>query len=360
MINFPDLSTVLIKALFESAPSAKNSNAKTTDLSTKFAKGEMIQGTVTKSLGPEGAIIRMRGMDMVASTPKPLAEGTQILVKVDQTTPQFVVSLLPNNTPTQEKTAALLRMYLPAEAPMASVINDLNTLLPLLTPAVLKGSGLEKALGDITTAAKKPDPQGKNPVQLMGLFHESELLKGKTGQNLKHALLVVRQNMEKQAEKSGGADMGQLKKVNDAISNIELRQLMAISQKGDMKGWQIPYWNGQNLDTGLLFIGQGEKENNRQKRDGAVRLTVMVKMTNLGDVRADAISYKDKLEGIIYAGTDNAVAALESDMASLTKGMEEAGITAHFGVQKASKDFLTKDLREESALPVENLLNLRV
>ncbi|MBI3794485.1 MAG: flagellar hook-length control protein FliK [Nitrospinae bacterium] len=376
MINIPDVGSLLIKALFNSVPPAASAqtdkqapSGKTTasdappqkvDVSAKFTSGEMIEGTVTKSLGPNSTIIRMKGTDMVASTPVPLSEGSQILVRVDQTSPQFMVSLLPNSTPVEEKTAALLRMYLPAESPIASVINELNNLVPLLSPSVIKGSGLDKVMAEITTSAKNPDAKSANPVQLTGVFHEWELLQGKPGNNLKKSLLIVRKNLEKISAKSGGGNMDQLKKVNDAINNIELRQLMAISQKGDMKGWQIPYWNGEKLDSGMLFIGRGDKENNRQKRDGAVRMTVMVKMSNLGEVRADAITFKDRIEGIIYAGSDAAVRALEAGMAGLSKAMSDAGLSARFTVQRASKDFLTRDTREENNLPVKSLLNVRV
>jgi hypothetical protein len=356
MINFPDLNSLLMKVILEPRQAAGKTNPTST-----FTKGEVLQGTVVKSLGTDSSIIRLGGIDMVASTPQKLAAGAQITVRVEQTMPQFVVSLLPGNTPVQEKAAALLRMYLPSENPIASVINKINALLPALPPAALRGTGLEKVLNDLNKSVQQPGTKSKNPAQLLGFFHEAELLTGKPGNNLKQSLLILRDNLEILASKdlATGGD-GLYKKVNEAISNIELRQLMGVSEKGDMKGWPIPYWNGQTLDTGMLYIGKDDKEKGGKKKEMAVRISLMVKMSNLGEIRADAIAFNDKLEGTIYASSDGVVKALSSGVSVLVGGLSNAGYTANFTVQKASREFLTEPLKPEGVFPVENLLNLRV
>ncbi len=350
MINFGDIGPSLLKVLLQ---------PRSSDFESRFTKGETLQGWVTKPLGPDSAIIRLRGVDMTASTPKPLVQGQSIMVKVEQLKPQLVVSLLSNDTPVQEKTAALLRMYLPSASPVSTVLGDLAKLFPYLSASVLKGSGLEKVLEDIQKAVKKPDGDSKNILQMIGLFHESELLNGAPTQNLKRSLLVVRQNIERLMEKDPKPYHGMLKKVNDALANIELGQLVNTSSGSEAKSWQIPYWNGEAMDTARLYVGKDGKENGRAKSRQALRLTLTLKMSRLGDVRAEAIAFKERLEGTVYAGTDAAVQAVANVLPELVKSLNSIGLTASFSAQRASKDFLTRRTGGETVLPVKNLLNLR-
>jgi len=350
MINFGDISPSLLKVIFQ---------PRVSDFASRFVKGETIQGYVMKSLGPDSAVIRLNGMEMTASTPRPLAQGQSILVKVEQTGPQLVVSLLPADAPVREKTAALLRMYLPVASPIGAVLEDLAKLLPGLSSAALKGSGLEKMLDDIRKSAQKPEGDSKNLLQMMGFFHEAELLSGVPEQNLKRSLLAARRNLERLMEKEPKQYRDALKKVDNALANIELRQLMNTAEKPEGKSWQIPFWNGEKMDTARLFIGRDEKDRGKAKPNQTVRLTLTLKMTGLGEVRAEAIAYKERLEGAIYAATDSAVQAVEHAMPSLVKSLGDIGFTAKFSAQRASRDFLTRQPIGETVLPVKNLLNLR-
>jgi len=110
MINLSNLGPALLRGIFTSREGGVES---------RFTVGEILEGTVLKSLGREGALVRLRGINLAAATARPLSAGQSILVKVEQLSPQFIVSLLMNDSPVQEKTAAVLRLYLPAAAPMA-------------------------------------------------------------------------------------------------------------------------------------------------------------------------------------------------------------------------------------------------
>jgi hypothetical protein len=331
-----------------------------TNWASIFTKGETMTGTVTKSLSPDSAIIRMRGTDMVASTPQRLPEGAPITVRVESLRPQFVLSILPTDARVQEKTAAVLRAVLPAEIPVSDVIKNLTELLPKLPPQATNGSGLEQVLKDINQAATKPAEQAKNPLQLFGLSHEAGILSGKPAPNLKHSLLVVRQNLEKINATSSGTHVEQLQKVNDAISNIEVRQLMSGADTGNIKGWQTPYWNGEKIDSAMLYIGKDDPEKAAKKGEPAVRITLMLNMTNLGAIRTDAVGQKDRLEATIYAASDSAVKKLEGGLKGLTAALGKAGFSTNINVQLADESFLARAPKEAAPLPVETLLNLRV
>jgi len=335
------------------------SAAATADWASGFSKGEVISGSVTKSLGPDAAIIRLRGTEYVAAAQRPLTDGAPITVRVESVRPQLVVALLTDDARVREKTAALLRASLPAEAPIADVISSVSELLPKLPPEAARGSALAEVMDEINKSVKYPDG-GKNPAQLLGLSHEAAISKGTPEPNLKRSLMSVRGNLEKMAEKTYGPHVEQLQTVKNAISNIELRQVLGAADAGDVKGWQIPYWNGQRLDTGALYIGKDKAAKAGKDSDPGTRLTLMVSMSDLGDVRAEAVGRKNRLDGTIYAASDAAVKSLRDGLGGLLTSLANAGYAATIKVQKADGGFITRAPDEEAPLVMRNLLSLRV
>lgn len=89
-----------------------------------FSKGEIVEGSVVKSLGQNQAIVRFRGVDLLAVTKTPLAEGQKIVGKVEAVVPQFTVSLLSGETANDVKSAELMRFLLPSKAPMGSALGQ--------------------------------------------------------------------------------------------------------------------------------------------------------------------------------------------------------------------------------------------
>ena len=349
MISQLENLPALIKALVQ---------PRTAGVESRFTLGETLQGHIVKNLSPTTAVVRLRGLEMTANTPKPLAEGLRIMVKVEQLKPEFIVSLLPLDTPVKEKTAALLRMYLPSAAPAGATLEELLALVKDMPSAVWRGTGLEKVLDTLSKAAQKPDA-AKNVFQLMGLFHESELASGQKGENLKKSLMMARGNLEKLMEKHPEQYREALKKVNDALANIELRQLINSQENKEVKSWQFPYWNGEQLDTARLYVERDEKGNKRAKNDETVRLTMVLQMTHLGQLRAEVLAFKGRIEGIIYAQTDGAVMELEKHLHELEKILGDAGFIANMNAEKASQEFISRQIEPDNALPPKSLLDLR-
>lgn len=349
MINQLENIPALFKALFQ---------PRSPGFEARFTQGETLQGHVVKSLSPTTAIVRLRGLEMTANTPKPLAEGRRIMVKVEQLKPQFIVSLLPFDAPVKEKTAALLRMYLSSAAPAGATLEELLVLVKDMPPAAWRGAGLEKMLDTIAKSVKKPEAD-KNIFQLMGLFHESEMARGQKGENLKKALMLARQNLEKLVEKHPGQYREALKKVTDALGNIELRQLINSQENKEVKSWQFPYWNGEQLDTARLYVERDEQGNKRTKNEETVRLTMLLRMSRLGDLRVEVLAFKGRIEGTIYAQTDGAVMEMEKHLHEVEKILGDAGFIANMNAEKASLDFITRQIEPDNALPPKSLLDLR-
>lgn len=344
-----EIGSFLLKALFE---------PKRGDFENRFTKGETLHGFVEKNLGPGAAIVRLRGMEMTANTPRPLVEGQRITVKVEQITPQFIVSLVPPDAPAKEKSAALLRLYLPSAMPVSATLEELAGLLDSLPAAALRGTGLEKVMNDLRKAAEKPASE-KNLLQLMGFFHENEIVKGKHAENLKKSLLAARGQLEKLLEKNPKEFRDPLKKVNDALANIELRQLMNGADGREVKSWQMPCWNGEALDTARLYVERDEAGNKRQKNDETVRLTLVLRMSRLGDLRAEALVFRDRIEGTIYVTSEAAVIELEKRMKGLTEALAAHGFEANIFAEKTGLEFITHQIEPENTLPPRSLLNIQ-
>lgn len=351
MINLGELGPAILRGIFKPQEAG---------VDRLFTKGEIVQGRVVRSLGKEGALVRLRGMNMLAATQKTLATGQSILVKVEQVKPNFVVSLLLNDTPVQEKTAALLRLYLPSAMPVGSVISELEMLLASLKPAALKGSGLESIMAELKNAIMKYTGEGKNVLEMLGLFHEWELSRKKPSQNLKRSLLAVRRNLEKLMEKDPALYRKALTKVTRALHNIELRQLLNLVDRQEVKSWQLPYWDGGAIASARLYISS-ESSGKRKNReaDEPTRLWLMLEMSRIGPLRLDISASRKSLKGIFYLLTDDVVTEVKGHLPELVESLTAAGYQASFSVVKATRKFLTEELSQSRSIPATRLLNVK-
>ena len=350
MINLGELGPSILRSIFSPQDSGAES---------RFSKGEIVQGRVIKTLGKEGALVRMRGVDMLAATRTRLNAGQSILVKVEQVKPKFVVSLLLNDTPMQEKTAALLRLYLPSAMPISSLFAELESLLASMQPSILKGSGIELIMAELKKTFLRYGGDGKNIFELLGFFHESGLARKKVSQNLKRSLLVIRQNLERLAAKEPFIYREPLKRIARALQNLELRQLVNLADRQEIKSWQLPYWNGAKLSSARLYVRR-EPKKAKTKNSGATRITLMLEMSRLGPIRVELSALEKKMEGQFYLSNNKAVKEIEEKLPELLEALSSAGFSAGFSVTKAAKKFLTEELTDDAALPVNRLFNVKV
>ncbi|MBF0633725.1 MAG: hypothetical protein HQK85_03615 [Nitrospinae bacterium] len=97
-------------------------NLEQKDMEAIFSKGDIVEGSVLKTLGEKQALVRFRGVDLMAMTQTRLTEGQKIVGKVESVNPQFTISLIPGRTASEAKTAGLLRLLLPSKAPMGETL----------------------------------------------------------------------------------------------------------------------------------------------------------------------------------------------------------------------------------------------
>ncbi len=134
---------------------------------------------------------------------------------------------------------------------------------------------------------------------------------------------------------------------------------MNLSESREVKSWEFPYWNGQEISTARLYVKR-EKGKTRKAGDGdAFRITLMLDMSRIGPVRFDAAVFKEKVEGAIYAENKRFASEIEKNLPSLVKSIEKLGYSAHFGVKVATKKFIAEELEDRKDLPVKGLLNVK-
>lgn len=429
MFNLTELAPHLLKAVLKARlPDIERAITK------KFKQGELVQGKVIEVLGKKGAVVRMKDVDLIAKTPRPLTPGQPIMVKVDRVSPQFMVTLLPSDTPVQEKAAALLRLYLPQARPAGTMVAELARVIANLPKEALKGSGINELLeelrtiftgaeekkeakelpvrmrGDVPKGTAKGTPKGakkgmpagateaeqvevrereeapgrrgrrrgsvsvkdrgrgekvavkKNVMQLMGLSHEAELVKGAPKRNLKSALLIIQKNLELLSEKEPEKYTEPIAKVVSTLRNIELRQLSGLDDGRAVKSWDIPIWNGQDETTAKIYISRdSEGKGGKGRAKGFLtKVSLKVDMSSLGPVRAEFTASEKSISGTIYLADEAHVELAKDRLVSLNEGLAKFGYESTFAVRAARREFLTEDIGSDLELPASGLLSVKV
>lgn len=331
------------------------------DVESRFTRGEILRGRVIKSLGTDGALVRLRDINMRASSAKPLLAGESLLVKVEQIKPQFIVSILSNDTPLQEKTAELLRLYLPSGLTIGRLFGKLEELIASLPRAALKGSNLAEVMAELKKTIMRYSGKSGNILKLLGLSHEAGLAGKSSQKNLKRALLLVQKNLEIFLIKNPSTYREAFKSITKMLQSIELQQLMNVDERRETKSFQLPYWNGDGLATAHLYVQRDDgKKAKAEKHGETFRLTLTLEMSRLGPLRADVIAFEERFDGTIHLSTDSAVREVEKYLPELSAVLEEQDCIANFRVQKGSLDFIAEEPAKTTELPVKSLFNVKV
>jgi len=327
----------------------------------KFTKGEIVKGTVIKNLANGGLLIRLKGLELIASVPKTLTKGEAILVAVEALKPQFKVSLLTNETAKEAKTTSLLRFYLPQIKDAGELLSETSKLLSTFPKSLLKDTGIEELMAKLTKGVDGAGgkDKGENLLRLFGLSHEADLASGKPVANLKMSILLLIQKIENLPEgerKNFGKKVDKLKKV---LHNIELRQFVNSDDEKKIKEWDIPFWNGEKLSSVKFFVEKKNRKKTKEKKDELTKLTLLLKMSRLGSVKVKARALGKEINGSIYVATDDVKKEMQGKLTDLSKRLESVGFSSSFDIVKAKKKFLTQEPDEGKQLPVKSLLHVR-
>jgi hypothetical protein len=217
---------MLIDKLPQSVLSAALKDFGQKEMDALFAKGDIVEGSVLKTLGDNQALVRFRGVDLMAVTQSRLAEGQKITGKVESVNPQFTVSLSSGKTPGEPKTTGLLRLLLPSKAPMGETLARALEAVrgePAST-ASQPGDVLKNLAGDLekimSANLEKMAPQDvRQALKNSGVYLESLLGKAAEGlvtrQELKAGLAVdLKANLAKALNIIEG-------KIADLVANLK-------------------------------------------------------------------------------------------------------------------------------------------
>jgi len=164
------------------------------------------------------------------------------------------------------------------------------------------------------------------------------------------------------------------KQLRDAYNNIELNQLLNASTKEKEIGsgppqtlYQIPFFEGLNLQTARVYIRPGDERESRAngKKEDESRLIFMLEMSRLGPVRVD-VSVQSKVAtgamsavGTIYTLNDSVAKFIKDNLPDLLKPLESLGYSARFEVSSADETFVTEELENYTPITSKGIVDVK-
>ena len=360
-----------------------------------FHEGDMVEGRVLKILSSNQALVRLGGVDLVATTPSRLAEGQNIVGKIESVTPEITISLLRGESARDLKETALMRMLMPSKQPLGEALAKLMALDTGGAPPKLRAE-LESLIKNIQQALaldfeKLTPDQARELLSRSGLFLESTLKQsaqgtltregmaaalasdgkaalGKTLVSVENeiAALLKRADSGKPGE-THAAELRVLgnaaKALREAMNVIELNQLLNAQAKE--RGaeshpllFQIPWLDGQESKTARLYVtpdgGKGGKGTKKPPT-----LVFMLEMSALGPVRLDARMEGKLIDGAVYVTEAAAVEYLRARLPELVAPLDKLGYGARFTVSAAQRGFVTEELEMRPLAQSRGMVDVR-
>ncbi|VAX20913.1 hypothetical protein MNBD_NITROSPINAE02-1468 [hydrothermal vent metagenome] len=148
-----------------------------------FQKGEMVEGKVLKTIAVDKALVRVGGVDLLATTKTKLVAGQNIVGTVEKLSPNLTISLLQGASGKEEKVAQLMRLLVPSKAPLGDALAGALSVAESVdySPKAkevmnqLKNVVIKIAQADLGALTPK---QAKDVVAKSGLFLESTMKEG--------------------------------------------------------------------------------------------------------------------------------------------------------------------------------------
>ncbi|MBI5141220.1 MAG: flagellar hook-length control protein FliK [Nitrospirae bacterium] len=341
----------------------------------RIAEGEMLVARVERV--EEGGMVRLAldgGRSVLAETTlKNLAPGDTVRVRAELPPEQII--LRAEKTMAESPEAGILRNLLsqlkPADLadPSGSMLAGLARLAGFLQTPEASASlpvALRAKLAAIADAMaallKSGDADGidgetlRSMIENSGLFMESRLASGKDiSRDLKAMLLQLKQGLDDAAEGSSAkstmkpgdvvvASFG--KAVGDEIGNIEARQAVnVLNQSVEPRQVVIPIPLGQDFREAELVISEDDQaaiEHGDAKR---FRVRLILTMSNIGEIRADAVQGRDGVSIGIRTGNEKAYSLLSAGLDELETSLREKGVSVSTAVS------LRQEAREMEARP---------
>ncbi len=415
-----------------------------------FEKGDLVEGKVMKILSSNQVMVRLSGVELVALTDTKLLEGQKIVGRVEKVDPHIIISLLRGESTKELKTAALMRLLMPAKAPAGETFSKIITIsergnlppkvqesvdtlarnigkviasdLESASPAKIKDT--IKQSGLFLEATLKEAAEGKVSRQAIRMAVETDIkaMIGRTLVRVEEEINVLMKRIESQGRKKGAKEntvpaktvdtpqpkreqVYKLKRVSlsepvnvksispepaakaspdpamtellrtrdaakllrEAFNNIELNQLLNASTK-EKEGaaqpqalYQIPFFEGQNLQTARVYIRPRKEGDGRAdgKKADESRVVFMLNMSRLGPVRVDVDVGAKHVTGFVYVLNDSVARFVKDNLPGLSKPLEEAGYGVRFEVSAADEKFVTEELEKYTPITSRGIVDVK-
>lgn len=361
-----------------------------------FREGDMVEGRVLKILSGNQAVVRLGGVDLVASTPSKLAEGQNIVGKIESVEPEITISLLRGESARDLKETALMRMLMPSRQPLGAALARLAALDTSGAPAKIRDTlallvkSIQQALA-LDFEKLTPD-QARELLSRSGLFLESTLKQAALGNLTREGLTAALISdgkaalgktlasvegeiaaMLKRAEsaKPGEPFAAELralgnaaKTLREAMNVIELNQLLNAQAKergaeNQPQLFQIPWLDGQEAKTARLYVTPRDGGKGGQGTKKPPTLVFMLEMSALGPVRLDARMEGKSIEGAVYVTAADTADYLHGRLPELAAPLDRLGYAARFTVSTAQRGFVTEELEMRPLAQSRGMVDVR-
>jgi hypothetical protein len=351
--------------------------------------GQLVEGKVMRLLSNHTYLINFMGFKVVAESMISLTPGQQIQVRVVQTNPQVVMSLVTEMVP-EQKALSLIRSYLPLQIHWGGLIESLSEVLTdkglYLLEMVVDREVLGKVISCLSSLSfgtdKMVDSRNiKQFIENSGLFYESKLkqslfleeslpkqLMKIAEKDFKGLLLSLSQKLE---DASGRLDEGRdvissgkvgnmLRMVNSSIKRIELHQLVNyLTTRNDQQlVFQIPLILPEGIKTAQLYIRYGHQRGKKRgvKQDDFY-IVFLLNMKSLGDLRIDTHFFKKRISCKIQVGNKETANFVKKNLSKLSQQLE----SSDYKVEKLDCIVSNgEDVKKEAPLQGFSLLKMRL
>lgn len=275
-----------------------------------LAVGEILHVQVVEKSGSSRFILDARKMTISAESNFPLTQGEKLTVRVEQLSPNIILSLVNREDPSAGLTRGHTLHYLAHPEALGDLfevgrelLNQKSLIALLPEKAKARVGSILKIMDDAVLSPKSL----KNPlfvkdyVANLGLLLEYSLRKmvqgkeGKPEEGLKGILMALAEELRTQkggeiAGKEGAPKIEQLIKFAEASTRtIENQQMVNISYRENSGHYilQLPILCPEGIKTGELFI-ETEKEGEGGRGEKKYGVIMFLNLDALGDIMVDA------------------------------------------------------------------------
>ncbi|MDX1351612.1 MAG: flagellar hook-length control protein FliK [Thiomicrorhabdus sp.] len=257
---------------------------------------------------------------LVATSKNPIQDTGTVQVKVKQVTPNLQLAIIAPQTKTTTPDAQTIqtayRQFIPSQAPLTQVFQQITTLMQNLPPS-LQGP-IQQLLDTISKSNQAINGDTlKQRLADSGLFLESKLKSPATPSNtiksdIKAQVLQLQQQVSTIQQQASSSSLSKLATLLDqAISRISVQQIQML-ENPNITPLELPFERDKKADNDLIEIRKIQQDE-QQNWEAYIDLTLPQGLLSV-KLR---LSEENELESYIWSETESLKNALEKDITIL-------------------------------------------